>query len=101
VTLPPMDEPAVRERVCGNKFRHLDAAAARREARRLRGRGHDVTHYHCPFCGSWHVGHAPALETLEAVARILRGLDTAAPVPHEPPVRARRRHNRNRKDQHR
>lgn len=97
-----MDEAAVRERVCGNKFRHLDAGNARREGRRLRGRGQGaVTHYHCPFCGSWHVGHAPAIETLEAVARILRGLDTAAPVPHEPPVRARRRHTRNRKDQSR
>ena len=90
-----MDEAAVRERVCGNKYRHPDAGAARRVGRRLRSRGHDVAHYHCPFCGSWHTGHAPSLETLEAVALILRGLDpTAPPVPHEPPVRARRRPNR-------
>lgn len=88
-------EDALRARVCGNKPRHLDAGEARREARRVRGKGQNVAHYHCPLCGLWHIGHPPSGETLEALSRLLRGLPLEDPHPH---ITERTKRRRNRKD---
>lgn len=74
---------AIEARVCGNKRRHETCGDARREARRVRGNGHKVEHYRCPFCELWHIGHPPSMETLEALARVMRGLDPNPPEPKE------------------
>lgn len=34
-----------------------------------------VTAYRCPFCRRWHLGHVPSVESLEAIAREIRGLN--------------------------
>lgn len=37
----------------------LDAARARKVARRMRARGRIVAAYRCPVCREWHVGRPP------------------------------------------
>lgn len=47
---------ALRRRSCEGKVRHASAGAAHIAALKTPG-----THaYRCNFCGSYHVGHAPA-----------------------------------------
>lgn len=86
----------VRQRVCGDKVRHADIVAARRAARALnRDQGTDrYSHYPCPFCGAWHAGHLPSLESLQEIALVMRGLPLDPPQPHDPPTRERRRRRR-------
>lgn len=50
--------------VCGRKHKHKskDTAENHIVALVLSGKAYegDMEAYKCPFCGSWHVGHAPA-----------------------------------------
>lgn len=51
----------IRRNQCGDKVRHLTAAAAKVALRKLRARldfhGGIVEIYHCRFCKGYHVGH--------------------------------------------
>jgi hypothetical protein len=99
MTAPYESADDVRARVCGHKRRWATPGEARRQAALLvRDQGGSVGHYRCPFCSTWHVGHVPSLLALEAIARVIRGLDPTAPQPHDPPSE-RERHRRRRKDQ--
>ena len=64
---------ALRQRVCGAKPA-FGVKAAHRHAEQLRRAGQDVSAYRCVFCRRWHVGPAPSMETIEALARVIRGL---------------------------
>jgi hypothetical protein len=62
--------------MCGRKAR-LTRRGAMASARRARANGIGLSAYPCPFCGAdevcfWHVGHAPAMATVELLARYLR-----------------------------
>lgn len=86
----------VRHDVCGAKIRYPGPGPARRAAADLNKRWPTAKfgHYRCPFPSEdrhWHAGHVPSLVSLEAIARVIRGLDPAPPTPHDPPERARRR----------
>ncbi len=79
-----------RQRVCTEKARYDDRAAAfeavrwiRRRQRRA-GLGHDPTlhAYRCPFSGAeehFHVGHPPSLESMKKIADAIRDLEPARP----------------------
>jgi hypothetical protein len=84
----------IRAKVCGDKLRYAWPSQARRAARMLeRQHGGRFAGYRCPFSDDrhWHVGHVPSMASLESIARVIRGLDTADPQPHDPPARLRRR----------
>jgi len=74
------DEAArIVERACGSKERYSGPGAARRAARRIRGRtGRDVQPYRCPFSGGmraaahWHIGHVPSIASLGRIAAAIR-----------------------------
>lgn len=73
---PPEDRGYVprrplRERVCGNKAR-LTYTAAMRSTERARAEGERMSPYPCPFCGWWHLGHTPPMETLREIAAMMR-----------------------------
>lgn len=72
---PALPEPrkALRRRVCGSKPR-LGVTAAHRLAEQRRRLGDDVSAYRCVFCRRWHVGPVPSMDTIEALARVIRGL---------------------------
>jgi hypothetical protein len=86
----------IQRRVCGSKRRYPTADAARQAADRVNREQPTAgfSPYRCPFCRRWHFGHSPSIESLEATARVLRGLPPTAPEPHEPPERERRRRRR-------
>lgn len=63
----------LRQRVCGAKPA-FGVKAAHRHAEQLRRAGQDVSAYRCVFCRCWHVGPVPSMETIEALARVIRGL---------------------------
>ena len=63
----------LRRQLCGTK-RALGVKAAHCRAEQLRHLGHVVSAYGCVFCRAWHVGPAPSMETIEALARVIRGL---------------------------
>ncbi|HEV2808874.1 MAG TPA: hypothetical protein VGV93_00565 [Acidimicrobiales bacterium] len=71
--LRPEPRKALRRRVCGSKPR-LGVTAAHRLAEQRRRLGDDVSAYRCVFCGRWHVGPVPSMDTIEALARVIRGL---------------------------
>jgi len=51
----------IRRRSCGNKRRHVDETAARKEIHRLAtsvGPIGFMVPYRCGFCSGWHIGHA-------------------------------------------
>lgn len=53
---------ALRRKQCDGKARHAEQAGARIALRRLRemhGHTGQLSPYHCPHCGGWHVGHTP------------------------------------------
>lgn len=97
VTRPGATAEEIRSSVCGDKVRHADPGSARAHAQRLNREAGSTAFgsYRCPFPDElgrhWHAGHVPSLESLEALARVMRGLDLSDPVPHDPPARARRR----------
>lgn len=68
-----MNVDAVRERTCTRKLRRSERDA-RSFAVKLRASGVAVSPYRCPFCRGWHVGHPPSMETVELLARVIRGL---------------------------
>lgn len=74
--------------MCGRKAR-LTRRGAMAAARRARAGGVPLSAYPCPFCGVdercfWHVGHAPAMATVELLARYLRfGSDKRSHDPGE------------------
>lgn len=37
--------------------------------------GEQLTTYRCPFCERHHIGHVPSMESLEAMALEIRGLE--------------------------
>jgi hypothetical protein len=67
----------LRRQVCGRKAR-LGQRSAMASARRLRASGVGMSAYPCPFCVPseggpwWHLGHPPAMATVELLARYLR-----------------------------
>lgn len=63
----------LRRRVCGVKAAY-SAKGARGQAERMRCLGELVSPYRCVFCHWWHVGHTPSMETVEALAKAIRGL---------------------------
>lgn len=67
----------VRERACRRKRRHDLPADARAAAHRTSPRHR---HYRCPFCGGWHVGRPPTMDTLQELALAIRGLDAGGVV---------------------
>ena len=73
-----VDEPVavrrLRQRVCGDKPSY-GPKGARATAEHLRGLGLWVSPYRCGFCHRWHVGPPPSMRTIEALARVIRGLD--------------------------
>lgn len=69
MTVPELvDWRAVEVRVCGTKVRY-GAKAARARADSY---GNDVRPYRCPFCGGYHVGHAPSMQSVETIAAAIR-----------------------------
>lgn len=74
VTLDPRDEA----RHCGDKVQ-MGAAAARRASVAARARTGDrtIAAYRCLVCARWHIGHTPAMPTVERLAARIRGIDRA------------------------
>ena len=105
MTRPGATAEEIRSSVCGDKVRHDSPAAARGHARRLNEAAGTTAFgaYRCPFPDEfgrhWHAGHVPSIESLEVLARVMRGLDPSAPVPHDPPTRDRRRRS-NKENRH-
>ena len=67
-------------RVCRSKRAYVDPADARKVRRRMLRQGstgETMTAYRCPFCRRFHLGRPPSMETLEAIARRIRGLPSA------------------------
>lgn len=80
---------AVIAKACDGKVRHPNAERAHVHADRL---GAPFVVYRCVFCRCWHVGHPPSLESMQAIARVARGLDPNPPQEHQPmPAKPRRR----------
>lgn len=70
-----MTEEELRDRICRDKRQYRTGGGAAGVAATIRAQdGSNVTHYRCPLCRAFHVGHPPAMATLEALARIIRGL---------------------------
>lgn len=72
---------AVRAKVCGEKIAY-GATTARKIARTMEAtdRGYvRMAGYRCPFCGSWHVGHALSISGMRLVAVAVRVLSGNAP----------------------
>lgn len=89
MTAPYSTAEDVVARVCGDKVRHRteQAARAHSDSRNEAAPTAGFTPYRCPFCSRWHIGHPPSLEALQAIARVMRGLDPTPPVPHDTPAR--------------
>jgi hypothetical protein len=66
---------ALRRRVCGTRP-PLGVRPAHHHADQLRRRGVLASAYGCVFCGHWHVGPALSMDTIEALARVIRGLES-------------------------
>jgi hypothetical protein len=86
---------AVVDRACAGKVAHRSARAARHHVDSLLAADPTVAvgPYRCPFCGAWHVGHVPSIESLALIAAAVRGVDPH-PQPHDPPPSGKRRRRR-------
>lgn len=76
-----MTDAELRARVCGDKRDYGDPAEAWQVRRRMIAQGFDaepLRAYRCPLCRRFHLGHPPSLETLEGLARLIRGLPSAS-----------------------
>lgn len=71
----PRSAEQVKAKVCGKKTPHPDPPSARRAAASLNKttNGKPYSHYRCPVCHQWHVGHVPSMRTLQEVADLIRG----------------------------
>lgn len=69
-------DPGDTSRHCGDKAK-MSAAAARRASVAARERSGDrtISAYRCLVCARWHIGHTPAMRTVERLAARIRGID--------------------------
>lgn len=88
------------EAICGKRQRFRSVVSARHRAEALE-REQDAAGwavYPCPFAPEsaphWHIDPWSSPTSLEEIARAMRGLPPAAPEPHDPPPRTRRRRTR-------
>lgn len=77
---PDVNVDAVRQRTCGDKRRYRTRWGARHAAeRRSQASGDTIRAYRCPFCPSFHIGHVPSMESLEALAEAIRSHPAGEP----------------------
>lgn len=62
---------AIEARACLRKSRY-SVAGARQRAAELTRPGQRISPYRCVFCGCWHVGHTPSMESIETLAAAIR-----------------------------
>lgn len=72
---------AVRAKACGDKVSYGATSARTIAATMTRTdvSGARMEGYRCPFCGSWHVGHALSVSGMRTVAEAVRVLAGNAP----------------------
>lgn len=74
--IPPatqaVDLDLLRTKVCVPKIRYGKASARAVANRQSQERRRRLSHYHCPFCDSYHVGHVASIEWLRVLAATLR-----------------------------
>lgn len=70
---------AYEARACGTKRPYGEGAARGLAARIREDEDPHVVPYPCPFCHSWHIGHALGVESMLAIAALLRARSGNAP----------------------
>lgn len=70
----------MRDLCCADRVR-MGKVRARKTAESARAFGRDISPFHCPFCGWWHVAKPPSMDRVAEIALAIRDLHGNAPAP--------------------